>query len=332
MALGKTQIAMLGHAADVPAETFAHARVLAESVGDEEALVAVLYVQFTRALVGAEFRRANDLAAELLQLGRRRRDRATLVMGTYAQGMVLIPLGPFGAARRLLKRATELYDPAERETYGSAMIGHPLMMMKAFLAYALIRLGKKDSARTMLDDAIAESERIGDAYALVNALWNRAYLAHVDEPAAAALSWADRAAKMADDCGALFFSAMAHGARGWAMARLGDLEVGLRTCREATDAYVATGGRLILPEHLTEQALIHGRMGDFSSGLRLLDQALAEADATGGRWVAPGAYAVKAHLLRRAGDVDAARAAALAAGAAARAIGQRLVPIGLSEA
>ena len=331
MVLGKTQVAMLGHAADVPAETYAHARVIAEAIGADEALVHILFVQWTRALVGAEFRRADELAGELLRSGRRRRHRPTVVMGLYAQGITLIPLGPFGPARRLLERAIAAYDPADRDAYRQAMIGHPLLMMKAFLACVMTRQGSKDAARTILDDAIAESERLGDAYALVNALWHRAYLAHVDEPAEATLAWADRAVQVADDCGALYYSAMAHSAQGWAVARLGDLKDGLRRAREAAGAYVATGGRLIRPEQLTEQALILGRMGDISGALALLHEALAEAEATGGRWALPGAFAVKSHLLERGGDAAAARTASQAARAAARAIGQRLVPIGLFE-
>jgi len=45
----------------------------------------------------------------------------------------------------------------------------------------------------------------------------------------------------------------------------------------------------------------------------------------------PGAFAVKSHLLERGGDAASARTASQAARAAARAIGQRLVPIGLFE-
>ena len=322
MVLGKTQIAMFGHAAQGPAETFARARVLAEATGADDALVSILFVQWTRALVSAEFRRARGLAADLLRLGRSRGHRPTKVLGMYALGLTLIPLGPFGAARRLLEHCIALYDPAERDAYGGAMIGDPLLMMRSFLGYVLARLGRKAEARLLLDETIAAAERAGDAYAIVNTSWNRVYLARVDESAEAVLAWADRAAKVADECGALYFSAMAHAAQGWAMARMGDLREGLRRAREGADAYNATAGRLVLPENRTEEASILERLGETAAGLALVEQALAEAEATGGRWALPDAFLVKSRLLARAGQTVAAEAAARAAQAAADAIGQ----------
>ncbi len=308
-ALGKAQIAALGHAAPMVGSTFDRARTLCEQIRPPRQLPAVLFGQWTYALLRAELSRALRLSEEMLAVGEREHDPVGRLVGCYTNGITHFYMGDLDRARAFLQCGIALFDPSRREEYARSVVSDPRVVMGCFLSWISLCTGELQEAdricRSMLDDA----RQLGHTYTLAHAVWQRAsVILHLDAPSAA-LPWLEELQSLAHEHEFPFFEALAMVFKGWCRSIDRDVQDGLALMREGFRLYRSGDSRLFLPSFLRIEAELLRRAGKIDQGLDALRKGAGMARRSGAHWDAAEHDRIRGKLLRARGEFDAAERA-----------------------
>jgi predicted ATPase len=263
--------------------------------------VTVLYGQFLHNFMRDELQQAGELEQEMLSLGESQNRRPLMLMGRRLLGITAFAFGDFSTAAAFLERCLKDYDPADRPFYGSLAIDDIQINMMAYLAGALISLGRLDEAHARNAATLEEARRLSHGYTLVHALitalvfdWCRAdwtsLLRHVEE-----------ALELSNRHGFALFRAWGEAFQGCALAALGRAEEGLPILHRGLAMTRAIGQGLHLPQTLTMLAYAYGKAGQPEEGLRRLAEAAEIAETTRDRWAEAELYRVRGELLLATG-------------------------------
>jgi predicted ATPase/class 3 adenylate cyclase len=318
----KAIVASQGHGSPSFAAECVRMRSLCTELHAPPQLLTVLFFDWTRALLHAEFASARRQADELLSLGRRRDDRVWEFLGSYAAGFTELHLGSFRTAREFLRRALELFEPERREGYGT--VGDPRVLLHTYLAWERMCAGHFSAAWAICDAALTESRALRQPYSLAHALTKQAHIHLSMGLPATASPIADELQALADEHGIALYGAFATCFRGWCRALLGDLRGGLAMVQRSTMLYRDTGTRLNLPSVLRVEAELLGLAGDAFGGLARIGEAWTLLSETGERMEEAELRRTEGVLLGQTGDIAGAEQALAAAHDVAVAQGARL--------
>jgi tetratricopeptide (TPR) repeat protein len=324
LVLAKVIIATQGHAASGAAEAFDRARALCAGLEVSPQLLTVLFGQWTRALLRAEFVSALRQTEELVDMARKSHDRVWKLISCYTAGFTYFALGSFGSASRYLRRGLDLFDPRRRAEYARPVVGDPRVLLNTYFAWERMCVGHIAEARSICDAAVTEARSLGQFYSLAHALSKQAYLELYIGTPTAALTAAEELQTLAGQHGIAFFQAAATLFQGWCRSELGDAAAGLAIVEEATGLYRRTGTLLHVPSFLRVEAELRGKCGQFDSGLARIAEALAMVAESGERWEEAEIRRTEGELLARAGRLAAAEGAFAEAGRVARTQGAHL--------
>src|SRR5438094_1018788 len=116
IALGVSQIATQGFAADEVGETYTYARQLCDHLDDPQQLFPLLRGLWNYYLVRAEYQTAHALGEQLLTLAQQVQDAAMLCAAHRALGTTLYNLGTVADAHTHFTQGIALYDPQQHRT------------------------------------------------------------------------------------------------------------------------------------------------------------------------------------------------------------------------
>lgn len=309
VALGRALIATRGFGAVEVGEAYVRARQLWCQLNRPRNLLPILWGQFLHLQLLADLDSAQQLAAEIRQLGETGGDVVARAVGYRANGFLTLNRGNFAAGRADLERALALYDPAHRHAYMELFPVDGLVSMLGLHALALVCCGYLDRARSALDTMLAEARRLSHAHTVCQALWvawTAGMFARV-EPTEL-LEYADEALALASERGFAFWRAWAQMARGWCLAALGDTDEGISQLTTGLGSIHVTGCILGRPTALTRLADAYRLAGQPQVGLSHLAEARRLTEATQERWVAAEMLRLQGDLLMLTGDGAAAEA------------------------
>lgn len=324
VALGRALIATRGFGSVEVGEAYVRARQLWCQLNRPRNLLPILLGQFLHLQLLADLDSAQQLAAEMRQLGEADNNVVARAIAYRANGFLNLNRGDFAAGRADVERALALYDPAHRHAYMELFPVDGLVSMLGLHSLALVCCGYLDRARLPRDTMLAEARRLSHAHTLCQALW-AAWTAGMfarQEPAEL-LRYADEALALATERGFAFWRAWAQMARGWCLAALSDAEaIPLLMAGMANiDVTRCILGR---PTALTRLADAYRLAGQPQAGLSHLSEARRLAETTHERWVEAEALRLQGDLLILAGDGGAAEASFRDALALARRQGGKL--------
>jgi predicted ATPase len=322
--LGKATIATSGHAAAATGAILARARALCDAAHSPAALMATLFGQAMHHLLRGDMAPAQRLTRALLQLGEARGDPAWIATGCYARGLAGFSLGAFARAAELLQRGLDLLAEQGAAPLDIPTVGHPPVVMRAILSWALFCRGEVAAAEAASTRALAEARRLGQGYSLAFALNNHCYIATMVHAPLVALPAVEEMLAVAQAHGLTYFAALATVMRGWCLGLAGDLPGGLAVLHAGLAAYRATGSRLSLAAVLRLAAELEWRAGDVAAALLRTGEALALGAASAERWGEAEVRRMQGALLAARGEAAAAEASLRGAMALAAAQGARL--------
>jgi tetratricopeptide (TPR) repeat protein len=297
IALAQAVLASQGWAAKLD-EVHSRARELALSLNRPRALLSVLWGQFSSHWARADLKRAQQLAADLRELGDTTSDVPAQVIGRIVSGLALLFLGEFISARPYFEQALALYDPAHRPSYSEVLAYDARVLLGIFSSWLLACLGHLDQALSERDTALREARRLRHAPTLAIALgaggWTTGWTLGF-EPGSL-LKYADELLTLATEHGLGFDRMAALSCRGWSLAALGRAEEGIPLCTAGMAGWQAVGFILHRPWNLTLLGDACNMAGQWRAALAHLAQARQLAGETGVRWL-------QAEMLRLTGDV-----------------------------
>ena len=226
--LGRVLSQTLGFHTQAAGDAYSRARQICDELNRPRKLLPILYGQWVNCQVGADFKRAEQFAAEMLNLGELGGDVIARVVGYRASGATSLQLGDFSAARTFLERGLELYDRAQRVLYRDMTSVDTHVALLGYLAQMLACCGYPDQARSRSDEAVAEARDNSHAPTLAHILWHAwcvGWCVHV-EPSKL-LSYADELVALSADRELQFWHKRGMMCRGWSLAELGHGEQGI---------------------------------------------------------------------------------------------------------
>ncbi len=134
--LGRAVLAVKGFGASEAADIYARARLVCEQIRPHQ-LLPVVFGQWIYHLNRDDMERAQELAADIRQLGEIQDDIVARVAGCRASGTTCMYIGDFAGAREYLEQGLSLYDPVQRPSHAELAPADTFVSMSAFLLFML---------------------------------------------------------------------------------------------------------------------------------------------------------------------------------------------------
>jgi DNA-binding winged helix-turn-helix (wHTH) protein/predicted ATPase len=188
--------------------------------------------------------------------------------------------GAFKDALEHGEKGARAYSPEHHSVISATLGEDPGIDCHTWAALSLWFLGYPDRALAEGRRAVSLAKDPSRLYSLANAQTQLAILHQLRQEEAAAIEWADQAIALAGQQGYPYRYAVGQVLRGWALARMGACEDGIRVLQEGMNGCAAVGAELDRPYHLALLAEAHLIAGRPAEAAAALDLALARASAT----------------------------------------------------
>ena len=321
LGLGAMLMAANGWADITVGEVFGSARELCLSSGRNDLLFRTVRGQWQVAVGEAEYDRAGELAADMVDIATRANDIALRNEALRALGTTSFWGARFGAARDQLCRALLLIPPAGGTEV--SLVQDTEVAARGILAWANAFVGDADGARREAARATALADAglppFTRAFAYGGAMWTAFYL---NDPGAALVA-AAVARDLSLERGFDYLAIAGRVVHGWARAASGDAG-GLNETVAAINAWRG-GGRIIgLPAFLLVQAKAELAGGDAGAARNTLDDALLVSRLPRELWLQAPAARLRFEVEDAMGNRDTAARALAESDRVARAQGALL--------
>ena len=248
--------------ADLETEAaFRRAYDLARQLGEEEQQFPIVFGFAVMLELRGQYRKAQELMESHLP-------HEELRGGYMLEGLDLLACSRFhqGAFADALKHAER---GATDSCLGihSALSGpmgeNPGIDCYAWLALSLWFLGRPDQALVQAEHAVSLAETPAHAYSRSTVYAQRAFLHQLRREEKKTLLWTARTIRVAAEQGFRYREAVGKLLHGWALAQVGELDLGIAELKEGILGCRAAGAELDLPYHLAllAEAYIRARDG-----------------------------------------------------------------------
>lgn len=302
IAYSKALIATQGYAAVSTGEAFAVARAQCERLGHPPQFLTVLHGQWSHSLFRGDIREAKRQADWILAAAEARQDPSWRLVGCYAIGITSLPLGDFSQSCAMIRRGLVEFAAQSGKAYAGPIVPDPVIVMRTYLSWALMCMGRMDEARDECALALERADLLGQTFSAAFALWHEAYLISMTVSVEAALPRMQALRRLATEHGITFYEATTTLYEGWIHAVLGRTDEGLRLIRQGCLAHAAFQNRLYLSSYLRLEAEVLGMAGRLEEARLLLLDADRRREELGADWDAPEFMRVKGELLWAAGQ------------------------------
>jgi class 3 adenylate cyclase/predicted ATPase len=319
--LGGALLATKGWASAEMYKAYARASELCRQLGDSSQLFPALWGLFMFHNNSADIRAGYEVAQELLKLTESQEDSAFRVLAHRCAGVSLLFQGKFERARTHFCRLISHYDLAK---HGLPMlVPHDARVAgRNFLSWIRLIEGHPDEAlhqsRTALAEARDHAHPFTVAFALhVNCVFNQVLRqrAIVEERSAQLMALAaEQRFPHLLGTGTFF--------HGWALARRGEVQLGLEEMNRGLNLKRSTGADIKVPYYLSVLGTAYARAGLPVEALPRLAEASALVDKTEERWFEAEVHRRRADILLRLSKPNRAEGEACLRNAIALAQGQ----------
>ena len=278
LALATSLTAARGYAAPEVGHTLARIRDLADGLGDAAQELAVRWSLWRFEISRADFRAAERLAGQMLDLADHQ-DAVAHVAVHVAAGVDKFYLGEFSRALEHLRQAVASYDaeqaPAQILRYGQDLG----IAATGFLGWAQAVVGDLDDAAARAHDVLRLARQIRHPFSLVFGLFLACEIHQERDDPSAVRPLAEELLALAREHSYKFFAAFGLMHSGWARAASGDVPGGVVMMQEGADLFRSIGQRVGLAHRAR---LAEGRLaaGEVDAALAVIADALEQARET----------------------------------------------------
>jgi predicted ATPase len=306
-----------GFSAGETSAALADASKLAAGTADFAERFAGYYGAWIGSLSRGDLAQARRVAETFAREAKGEAHLPGLARACLCLGVTSFIQGEFAGAWTQLEEALRTYDPSWDRDAKLRFGPDAGIVATAFLANTSWLMGEVARARELIEQAVARAIQSEDVPSKVNVYVRQAVLEAVRGDAEAVLPVAGTLVELSQEYGLAQWLAWGKTFHGWAKARLGGRDVGVRVMQEGIVVLAEQESKLHMP-------FIQGLLADIESeidenALSRIDGALALATETGQRWSDSFLHRIRGEILLK---LDPANAAAEQAFRAAIAIAQ----------
>ncbi len=244
-----------------------------------------------------------------MSLAERDDDPVLRVEAHFVIAASLLLAGAVVPARVELEASLADYDRSRSASHIALYSQDPGVVCLIRLALDLWLLADPDGSARRRAESLSLAEELGHPFSLGYALtWDAILQSHRGDPELARTQ-AEAAMALGRDHRMPFWLSISTVIRGWAVAEMGDIQVGIDEIRSGMADFKATGSLFMQPLQLGLLAEQDGRLGNVEGALTLITEALALVEETNERWCEAELYRRRGDLLVRASDDGGAEAA-----------------------
>jgi predicted ATPase len=282
-----------GYAAEEVERTYARARELCQTLGEQPQLLPALAGLFRFYFVRAEFPTTRALGEQVLRLAEHSGDPVVFLVAHSLLGALLVSCGEFAAGHEHLQYGIARYDRREHGLMASLYGDDPGVTCHSFAGLSLWLLGYPDRALASVQNGLTIAKETGSPYCETFALDFVTWVHVLRREANAAQASVDALMRNAPEQGFPFLLADAGVLRSWILAARGLGAEGMRQVRPAIAAYAATGAVMSRPAHLMLLAQVCRTAGRLKEALTAVADAWTTVEQTGER-----SYEAELHRLQ----------------------------------
>jgi predicted ATPase len=278
--LGQSVMVAKGYALPEVEQAFLRARELSLQIND---LAQLFRAQFSLAIVyvvRAEYERAFDHGEQCLRLAEKVGHQPMLMQSHWVIGLSQCYLGQFAAARGHFEQTIAIHNAANIDSTASLASLYGAVLSRAHLARMLLYLGYADQARQIMNEAIANAERLRFPVGVANTLALAGYLEAHHHNVEKTLELAGATAWYGEEHGLPYYAAVALMMRGWGLAMQNQQDEGITLIREGLVSYLAIGTKQQHCYFLALLAEALSRAGREQEALEAIEEAIEVAGQT----------------------------------------------------
>jgi len=220
-----------------------------------------------------------------------------LIAGHFVLGFILRYLGDFVSSQEHLERAMSLHDPDQNLAYRALYSVDPGIWSRGVTIGNLWALGYPERSRRRVEEAISLAEKASEPRAMAFILVFAAFHYRSSGEAEKARELAEKCIALCDEHGMSHESESVGVAYGWAIARQGYVEEGIRKIRESIATHNARGSMISTSQYLAVLADANAKAGRIEEGLHSVTKGLDFVNANGERHYEAELYRLKGELL-----------------------------------
>jgi tetratricopeptide (TPR) repeat protein len=260
------------------------AEALGEAPEDPLLLFSVLYSFCVANVTAFNGDLSCQLAAQFLALAEKHGASGPLLMGYRLMGVSLTLSGSIAQGRENFDRAMALYDPAAHRSLAIRFGQDARVAILSLRSLALWLLGYPEAALKDVEQALNEAREVGQAAALMYALFFTNITVIRCGGHLTAEARADELAALAREKGALLWEPVGMAQQGVVLALTGKASEAVQKIAAGIAGFRSTGGTAYVPEWLTFLAEAYAELDQFDDALRCISEAVTEVGTTKETW------------------------------------------------
>jgi class 3 adenylate cyclase/predicted ATPase len=262
------------------------AEALGEPPEDPLLFFSVLYGFWVANYVAFNGDVMRELAAQFLALAQKQGATVPLMIGHRLMGSSLMLTGDIAEGRAHYDQALALYDPAAHRPLATRFGQDVGVAILSFRSLALWVLGYPDAALADADRALRDAREIGQAAALMYALFITSVTHILCGNYAKATAQSNELVALADKKGAAQWKAQGMLMRGCAFAVMGKASDAVPMISSSLTALQSTGSTNLMPLHLSHRGIAYAELHRFDDACRCIGEAMTAMETAKERWCA----------------------------------------------
>ncbi len=290
-----------GISGDATGEAYGRLRELCHRAEETERLFPVLNGLYAFHLVRAEYRQAQEVAAQILDLAAETEKIEHQMVGHRAMGAVKLHVGNLAEAKTHLEEAWELYDFDKHGQLAYVYGTDHAAITAAFLGTCYCLMGRLDQALDIQRQAIDGAKRLKHAHSVAQILVYSCKVHLLTRNIPALVQDVEALEKIAQEHSLPFMATIAHLWSSWAQATQTPSAERIDTLRTAAEKWWSVGAgnyKSFFPTLIAELLILNG---DFAAADRVLAQAEESLGNSEEKWSQAELLRIRAELIARTG-------------------------------
>jgi class 3 adenylate cyclase/predicted ATPase len=298
LALGPTLSATRGWSSPEAERAYRRAEELAQGLGADRERFDAVWGLWMIHNTGNAPEKARGITTELFRIANQLDDAALRMEAHHASWACANALGDHAATVEHMRQGLALYECDKHRAHAFSYGGHDTAVCaKAIGGRSLWALGYPEQATRSTDASIVLAETLGHAPSLAHALLFASLYRQICRDAVAVLTMTERLIALALEHRLALYHAVGCIARGWALAKKGQLSDGLGGLRRDVEAYDVGGPKNFSSYCRTVLAEVYLGVGDTTQALQAVDDALRVAEQISNRTSLSEVFHLKGRIL-----------------------------------